>query len=355
MTDGKTASSCTPSPRTAPRRHPSHPRHRRRSSQPSSPPAAPSHARRRPADHIPRPPNPFICFRMDYCVWNKQLVSGSVRDHRVVSKLAGHAWKALDDASRQKYVDIAGVKKKEHAILYPNYEYSPTPRTTGGKGKKRKAPVDDDDYDYEEAPSKRRKHRSDVQPLTIAACLDSASSDHSVSPSPTWHPTLLPSSIPSTPHVLTRELSPPLSFVTSTPSLFSFEDEDDEEDFVATADIPPLDLYADFVRLSHLFALPSNSYQSQKKELTPDRAVVPSLSLEAYGTQFFKTGSPQQARECMWYNAAGEILIDTTAAAPAASTSSLKDEPELQPITGDVQFTNPFQLSMDEFFNVDAL
>lgn len=77
---------------------------------------------------------------------------------------------------------------------------------------------------------------------------------------------------------------------------------------------------------------------------------MPPSSREAFGTQFFKTSATQQTREqCMWYNAAGELLIDTT------MHSSLEDDSELQPINTDVQFTNPFQLSMEDLFHIDQL
>ncbi|KAJ7602044.1 high mobility group box domain-containing protein, partial [Mycena polygramma] len=74
---------------------------------------------------IPRPPNSFICFRTDYCVLNKQLDSDAVRDHRVVSQLAGKAWKALPPTERKYYEDMAKQKKKEHAEMYPDYAYAP--------------------------------------------------------------------------------------------------------------------------------------------------------------------------------------------------------------------------------------
>lgn len=240
------------------------------SSSPIIPTLAPqrkSHARRRPSGHIPRPPNPFICFRTDYCIWNKQLESGGVRNHRMVSKLAGQAWKSLGAAAQQKYVDIAEEKKRQHIIKYPDYEYTPTPRPN--KGKKRRAA--EDDCDYEQGPSKRRK--GDVQPLTVGACLDTSSSDRTVSdytPFPIWQPVLFPSPSPPSPHIqhlTTPELSPPISFGTPNPVVSMFS-HGDENDFVATADIPPLDLYANSpgeARFSYLLGVPQTDILSRRK------------------------------------------------------------------------------------------
>ncbi|KAJ7748538.1 hypothetical protein DFH07DRAFT_830130 [Mycena maculata] len=213
-----------------------------------------SHARQRSATHIPRPPNPFICFRSDYCVWNKQLDSGGVRNHRLVSKLAGEAWRALDIASRQKYEELAQEKKKEHRIRYPDYAYAPTPASRlGGKGKKRRA---DDDCDYEDRPlpSKRRRSRG----LQLAVDTDAHVFDSLPSPTnTTWKPNgpaRSPAPSPELERPQTPELSPnsssespnpdPSDFLRTPPVASYPELEDDDGDFVATADIPPLDLYA---------------------------------------------------------------------------------------------------------------
>ncbi|KAJ6604151.1 hypothetical protein DFH09DRAFT_1067907 [Mycena vulgaris] len=218
---------------------------------PPPPPSRPSHARQRPEDHIPRPPNPFIVFRSDYCVWNRQLDSGAVRDHRLVSKLAGQAWAALDSASRKKYEDLAREKKRLHAIQYPDYAYAPSSRS-GGKGKKRKA---NDDRDYEERmpQSKRRKSRGGAQPLNVTACVESVN-PHSPTNCGRKQSSLTLTAAPSLDfsRSQTPELSPNSSSespdpepVLRTPTATSLDLVYDDDDFVPTADIPPLYLDAD--------------------------------------------------------------------------------------------------------------
>ncbi|KAJ7480165.1 hypothetical protein B0H11DRAFT_1271763 [Mycena galericulata] len=287
-----------------------------------------SHARQRPADHIPRPPNPFICFRTDYCVWNKQLDSGGVRDHRLVSKLAGQAWQALDSASREKYEAIAQEKKKQHALMYPDYAYMPTSRS-GAKGKKRKA-ADDCDYEERPVPSKRRRRsRGSVQSLTLPA--------RSSAPSPEWERLRTPELSPDT---SSESPDPDLAGFRRIPSTASLHLELEHDcDFVATADIPPLDLYA--------------GAPEQKKETKADRSLRPSSSFDV-GTQFFKADISQQARDlCMWYNADGtqNTSISTIAFSPATGA-----DPGLLPINySAVKFTNPFQLEMEDLFHMDQL
>jgi hypothetical protein len=205
-----------------------------------------SHARRRSADHVPRPPNSFILFRSDYCVRNKQLDSEAVRDHALVSQLAGKAWRALSPAARKEYEDIAQEKKKEHAEKYPGYTYSPTSRS-GGKGKKRKAA---DDGDYEER-ARQSKQRTRAQPLRVVVeSQGSFSSANSTRKGSCVAPTVRTSaSSPELARSQTPELSPNSSSssespdpdpVICTPAITHPQD----DDFVPTSEIPPLNLYA---------------------------------------------------------------------------------------------------------------
>ncbi|KAJ7124813.1 hypothetical protein C8R43DRAFT_958595 [Mycena crocata] len=294
----------------------------------SAPSSRASHGRQRPANHIPRPPNPFICFRSDYCDWNRQQVGG-VRDHRLVSQLAGKAWRALDSASRRRYEEIAQEKKKQHADMYPGYAYSPSSRA-GGKGRKRKS---DDDCDYEErAPlSKRRKSRDSGQSLTLAV-----KEDCNV---PANIPNLIAFTSPTTPspspepeRLQTPELSPNNSFespmypMLQTPVATSSQLLSDDDDFVPTAEIPPLDLYA----------------RAEEKDLASGHFLEPSSSFP----KFFKTEISQETRNfCMWYNTDG-----TYAQPPAIMSEGIDDLPAIA-----MQFTNPFpnpfELEMEDLFD----
>ncbi|KAJ7693550.1 hypothetical protein B0H17DRAFT_1132358 [Mycena rosella] len=290
------------------------------------PPARTSHARQKPDDHIPRPPNPFIVFRSEYCVWNKQLDAAAVRDHRLVSKLAGQAWAALDGAARQKYVDLAHEKKLLHAIQYPGYTYAPR---SGGKSKKRKA---SDDCDYEERvpQPKRRRSKGGARPLRVIVGVEAsappskrarvASSSRSSAPSPDYRRLQTPELSPNT-----SSDSEPVLY-TPTPQLVC----DDDDDFVPTAEIPPLDLCA----------VPSEKTTLSIDHTSPRQR--PSLHVDGYqapATLGFKAEIPKAARdERMWFNPDGTCNVPLAAPPPAPDSIST-----LWPINPEVQFTNPFQ------------
>ncbi|KAJ7139599.1 hypothetical protein C8R44DRAFT_764907 [Mycena epipterygia] len=316
------------------------------------PPTRTSHARQRPEHHIPRPPNPFILFRTDYCVLNKQ-APGGVRDHRMVSRLAGQAWNQLDMVSREKYVVRAEERKRLHAIQYPDYSYAPSSRS---KGKKRKA---EDDCDYEErvpqSKPRRRSPRGSAQSLGVGVVVDAESpsptdstrkrarlapTTRSASPSPELDRSQTPELSPNT-----SSESPDPEPILHTPTT-SLQLVHDVDDFVPTADIPPLDLYADA--------------PDKKKVIEIDHSLRPSLSYDV-GSQFFKAEIPKQARDvCMWYNTDGTY----NASNETSSDSWPNDAADLLPINySAVQFTNPFagwpgpalELEIEELIHADHL
>ncbi|KAJ6626871.1 hypothetical protein B0H10DRAFT_1996954, partial [Mycena sp. CBHHK59/15] len=217
-------------------------------------PSRTSHARQRPEHHIPRPPNAFILYRTDYCIWNKQLASGE-RDHRVVSKLAGEAWRHLHPESRAKYEEMAQERKRLHAIKYPHYRRTSTARSRG-IGRKRKA---EDDCDYQGHASHwcRRGSRDHTKPSPVTVDLESEDiADFSSPPSNSYKRARITlttrSSAPSpeVDHSRTPELSPnsssesPASDLSLRTPAVPQPGLTCEEGFIATADIPPLDLSA---------------------------------------------------------------------------------------------------------------
>ncbi|KII94425.1 hypothetical protein PLICRDRAFT_60514, partial [Plicaturopsis crispa FD-325 SS-3] len=73
---------------------------------------------------IPRPPNAFMLYRSDF--WAKQKVTTTVeRDHRHISRIAGHCWNNLSDAERAPYKRRAEAEKVRHAREHPEYKYTP--------------------------------------------------------------------------------------------------------------------------------------------------------------------------------------------------------------------------------------
>ncbi|KAH7914460.1 hypothetical protein BJ138DRAFT_1177273 [Hygrophoropsis aurantiaca] len=94
-----------------------------------SSPSGPSHTRKRKEDHIPRPPNAFMLFRSYICLAEK--ARGIERDNCRISCDAGKLWKEkLSGAQQIPFRQLAERRKREHAVQYPNYRYSPMHKRT---------------------------------------------------------------------------------------------------------------------------------------------------------------------------------------------------------------------------------
>ncbi|KAG0240635.1 hypothetical protein BGX31_001822 [Mortierella sp. GBA43] len=74
---------------------------------------------------IPRPPNSFLIYRKEHAKAYKGLVATELS-----SKLA-EAWNNETPECRAHYARLAEKAKKEHAIKYPNYKFTPIKRGTG--------------------------------------------------------------------------------------------------------------------------------------------------------------------------------------------------------------------------------
>jgi HMG (high mobility group) box len=111
-------------------------------------PGARSHAKKKPADYIPRPKNAFIIFRTLYSKWNATLPRVAdpnrpdqpvaISDHRSLSKHAGEAWRCMTEDEKAPYKDLADEDKAQHRIKHPDYKYSPGERAPSKKIKKGK-------------------------------------------------------------------------------------------------------------------------------------------------------------------------------------------------------------------------
>ncbi|KAH8086610.1 hypothetical protein BXZ70DRAFT_547247 [Cristinia sonorae] len=86
-----------------------------------------SHARKKHLDHIPRPPNAFLCFRSEFWAREKNK-AGVERDHRQISRLAGIYWTQLTKEEKAPYHRMAALAKIRHAETYPQYRYTPMSR-----------------------------------------------------------------------------------------------------------------------------------------------------------------------------------------------------------------------------------
>ena len=104
-----------------------------------------SHSRKRDPTHIPRPPNAFMLFRSDLCT--RITVE---RDHRQISRIAGIRWRALTPAERVPWQQLADEAKRQHALKYPGYKYTPVYRKDRGVKSKPK---------HDQAEKIRRCHK----------------------------------------------------------------------------------------------------------------------------------------------------------------------------------------------------
>ncbi|KAH7914878.1 hypothetical protein BJ138DRAFT_1142801 [Hygrophoropsis aurantiaca] len=84
----------------------------------------PSHARRQPPGHVPRPRNAFILFRCDF-VRQRKIPESVEKDNRNLSRIAGRLWQEMSEQDKQPWVVLAMKEKQKHAAMYPNYRYSP--------------------------------------------------------------------------------------------------------------------------------------------------------------------------------------------------------------------------------------
>ncbi|KAI0687534.1 hypothetical protein C8Q76DRAFT_263885 [Earliella scabrosa] len=96
-----------------------------------SPPGTPmfgptraSHAKRRDASYIPRPPNAFILFRSSFI--RAQHIPGEIEgNHSALSKIIGKCWKALPREERAEWEQKAIVALAEHRRKYPDWRFKP--------------------------------------------------------------------------------------------------------------------------------------------------------------------------------------------------------------------------------------
>lgn len=87
-----------------------------------------SHSWRKAKGHTPRPPNAFMLFRSDFWAKEKQKEFPIERDHRDISRIAGHCWNNLDGEEKARYQKRAEQAKDLHTLQHPGYKYAPTIR-----------------------------------------------------------------------------------------------------------------------------------------------------------------------------------------------------------------------------------
>lgn len=114
------------------------------------PPRRQTHTKKKPENHIPRPPNAFILFRSSFI--KSQHVSTEVEtNHSTLSKIIGLTWQNLPQEERQLWHSKAKEALEEHKRKFPKYAFRPV--QTKAKG----------------AASEKRKVR-EVEPKDIKRC-----------------------------------------------------------------------------------------------------------------------------------------------------------------------------------------
>ncbi|EED78094.1 predicted protein [Postia placenta Mad-698-R] len=83
-----------------------------------------SHAKKRDASYIPRPPNAFILFRSSFI--HAQHIPGKIEgNHSALSKIIGKYWKALPREEREVWEAKAVLAQAEHRKRYPDWRFRP--------------------------------------------------------------------------------------------------------------------------------------------------------------------------------------------------------------------------------------
>jgi hypothetical protein len=95
------------------------------------------HSRKKPINHIPRPPNAFILFRSSF-VKNQHVSSEVETNHSTLSKIIGLTWKNLPNEERQIWHARAKVALDDHKRKFPSYAFKPVHNKPRGLPAKRK-------------------------------------------------------------------------------------------------------------------------------------------------------------------------------------------------------------------------
>ncbi|RDX51700.1 hypothetical protein OH76DRAFT_1346376 [Lentinus brumalis] len=90
-----------------------------------------AHAKKKPENHIPRPPNAFILFRSSF-IKNQHVSSEVETNHSTLSKIIGLTWQNLPSEERQVWHAKAKAALEEHKRKFPQYAFRPL--HTKGKG-----------------------------------------------------------------------------------------------------------------------------------------------------------------------------------------------------------------------------
>ncbi|TFK25398.1 hypothetical protein FA15DRAFT_655093 [Coprinopsis marcescibilis] len=95
-----------------------------------------THARKKPENYIPRPPNAFILFRSSF-IRSQHVSTGVETNHSTLSKIIGLTWQNLPHEERQLWHRKAKLAEEQHRIKFPQYAFKPLHKKNGAKRKVR--------------------------------------------------------------------------------------------------------------------------------------------------------------------------------------------------------------------------
>ena len=101
-----------------------------------SPARRAGHAKKKPENHIPRPPNAFILFRSSF-IKNQHVSSEVETNHSTLSKIIGLTWQNLPNEEKQIWHSKAKLALEEHKRKFPQYTFRPL-HSKGKAAEKRK-------------------------------------------------------------------------------------------------------------------------------------------------------------------------------------------------------------------------
>ncbi|KAJ8517475.1 hypothetical protein ONZ45_g5333 [Pleurotus djamor] len=88
----------------------------------------PRGGRKPPPGHIPRPRNSFMIFRSAFL--DERPIDKTVEhDHRIISRIIASLWHKMDPEERKIWNKRAEEEKDEHTRKYPDYRFTPKPRS----------------------------------------------------------------------------------------------------------------------------------------------------------------------------------------------------------------------------------
>lgn len=97
----------------------------------------PTHSKKRPNDHIPRPPNAFILFRSSF-IKSQHVSTGVETNHSTLSKIIGLTWQNMPHDERQIWHAKAKKALEDHRRKWPQYAFRPSHTKAKGGSEKRK-------------------------------------------------------------------------------------------------------------------------------------------------------------------------------------------------------------------------